>query len=92
MANKQVIFSDRIVGISVTNGLVRIDLATIDGRVKNKDGKEGFKMEVTHQLVVPLEGFAAGVDMQQKLLKEVATRAQKRGKAAAAPAVEADKA
>lgn len=83
MANKQVIFSDRIVGMSIQNGLVRIDLATIAGRVKNKDGQEGFKMDVTHQLVIPMDGFVAGMGMQQKLLKEVASRSQKRRQGAA---------
>lgn len=99
MANKHVIFSDRIVGMSIQNGLVRIDLATIAGRAKNKDGQEGFKMDVTHQLVIPMDGFVAGLGMQQKLLKEVASRNQKRRQGepsavvTAAPATaEADKA
>lgn len=78
MANKQVVFTDRIVGVSVQNGLVRIDLATIAGPAKTKEGKEGLKMDITHQLVMPLDGFAAGFNMQQKLVNELAKRQQKR--------------
>jgi hypothetical protein len=78
MASKQVIFGDRITGISVHNGLVRIDLATIAGSAKNKDGQDGFKLDVTHQLVLPLDGFLAGVSMQQKLVGEIQSRLPKR--------------
>jgi len=83
MANKQVVFSDRVVGLSVQNGLVRVDLATIAGPAKNKEGKDGLKLDVTHQLVMPMDAFLAGFNMQQKLVQELLTRQQKRsGKAA----------
>ncbi|WP_395698901.1 hypothetical protein [Aquabacterium sp.] len=86
MANKQVVFSDRIVGLSVQNGLVRIDLATIAGPAKTKEGKDGLKMDVTHQLVMPMDAFVAGFGMQQKLIRELSARQQKRSlKAPAAP-------
>lgn len=78
MANKQIVFSDRIVGLSVQNGLVRIDLATVAGPAKTKEGKDGLKMDITHQLVMPLDGFMASFQMQQKLAKELVTRSQKR--------------
>ena len=78
MANKQVVFTDRIVGVSIQNGLVRIDLATIAGPAKTKDGKEGLKMDITHQLVMPLDAFASGFNMQQKVVNELAKRQQKR--------------
>lgn len=94
MANKQVIFADRVVGLSVHNGLVRIDLGVAAGTSKGKDGKPLLKVEGTHQLVLPLDAFAAAVDMQGKLLKELVSR-QKKGReakaaaaAAAAPAVQ----
>lgn len=91
MANKQVVFSDRIVGLSVQNGLVRLDLATIAGPAKNKEGKEGLKLDVTHQLVIPMDAFLAGFNMQQKLVQELVTRQQKRGgKAAKEEAAAAD--
>ena len=84
MANKQIIFSDRIVGLSVQNGLVRIDLATVAGPAKTKEGKDGLKMDITHQLVIPLDGFMAGFAMQEKLAKEMVTRQQKRSLKASA--------
>lgn len=84
MANKQIIFSDRIVGLSVQNGLVRLDLAAITGPAKTKEGKDGIKLEVTHQLVIPLDGFVEGFNSQQKLMQELVARQQNRAQAAAA--------
>ncbi|MBI5259527.1 MAG: hypothetical protein HY855_23700 [Burkholderiales bacterium] len=83
MANKQTVFADRIVGLSVQNGLVRVDLATIAGPAKNKEGKDGLKLDVTHQLVLPLDAFVNGVAMQQKLVQELVARQQKRNAKAA---------
>lgn len=92
MANKQVIFADRLVALSVHNGLVRLDLGVVSGASKSKDGKPAVKLEATHQLVLPLDAFAASVDMQGKLLKELVSR-QKKGReakaaVAAAPAAQ----
>ena len=84
MANKQYVFSDRIVGLAVQNGLVRIDLAAIAGSAKTKEGKDGLKMDITHQLVLPLDAFMSGFAMQQKLVQELVNRQQKRGKGKAA--------
>lgn len=86
MANKQVVFSDRIVGLSVQNGLVRIDLATIAGPGKTKEGKDAIKMDVTHQLVMPMDAFVAGFGMQQRLMKELSSRQQERSQKAPATA------
>ena len=78
MPNKQVIFSDRIVGLSVQNGLVRIDLAVNAGTVKGNDDKTKQRMEVTTQLVMPLDAFANGVAMQQKALQQLVEQNKKR--------------
>ncbi len=74
MANKEIIFADRVVGLSVHNGLVRMDLAVIAGPAKGKDDKPAVRVDVTHQIVLPLDAFVAGVSAQQNLLKEIATR------------------
>lgn len=89
MANKQIIFSDRIVGLSVQNGLVRIDLAAITGPAKTKDGKDGIKLEITHQLVMPLDGFAEGLSAQQKLMQGLIARQQQGRVPAAAEGTDA---
>lgn len=90
MPNKQIVFADRLVGLTVQNGLVRLDLAVNAGQVKDKEGKAAQKMEITTQLVMPLDAFAAAVQMEQKLLGEVVARAQKAGKKAdSAPAADA---
>ncbi len=94
MANKQIVFADRLVGLSLQNGLVRLDLAVNAGQVKNKEGKTGQRMEVTTQLVLPLDAFANAVAMQQNALKQVVSRAQQaagKDKADAKAETEAEK-
>ena len=88
MATKEVIFADRLVNLSIHNGLVRIDLGVVIGPGKTKEGKDALTIEPTHQLVIPLEGFAAAVAAQQSLLKRVVEAGKKRG-AAKDKAVEA---
>lgn len=71
MPSKQIVFADRLVGMSIQNGLVRIDLAVNAGTVKGSDDKTKQRMEVTTQLVMPLDAFANGVAMQQKALQQL---------------------
>lgn len=87
MANKQIVFCDRLVGLMIQNGLVRMDLAVSAGTVKGKDDELAQRMEVTTQVVIPLEAFASAVAMQDKLLKELVARGeQQRAAQASAPA------
>lgn len=81
MPNKQIVFSDRLVGLTVQNGLVRMDLAVNAGQVKGKDDKVGQRMEITTQVVMPIDAFANAVAMQQNLLKEVVSRGKKAAEA-----------
>ena len=83
MAAKEIVFADRVVGISVHNGLVRLDLGVVAGSAKGKDDKPAVKLDVTHQLVLPMEGFIAAVAMQEKLVKELVGRGKKRREAKA---------
>ena len=87
MATKEVIFADRLTNLSIHGGLVRIDLGVIVGTGKTKEGKDALKLETTHQLVMPLEAFAAAVAAQQQLMKQVVDAGKKR-KAAETVAVE----
>lgn len=98
MAQKQSIFTDRVVGVSIHNGLVRLDLAVFAGTGKDKDGKPGTRMDITHQLVMPLDAFVNATQSQQKLLQQLAQRQAKaaktsqpegEGAAAAAPTAQA---
>lgn len=82
MATKAVIFADRLTNLSVHNGLVRIDLGVIAGAGKTQEGKDALKVEATHQLVMPLEAFAAAVSAQQQLLKQVVEAGKKQRDAA----------
>ena len=83
MANKQIVFCDRMVNISLQNGLVRLDLAVNADTVKGKDDKPAQRMEVTSQVVMPLDAFVNAVAMQQKLLKELIARDKKQREAKA---------
>ncbi len=85
MANKEVIFADRLTNLSIHNGLVRVDLGVISGPGKTKEGKDALRVETTHQLVMPLDAFAAAVTAQQALLKKVVEVGKKRKTAAAEP-------
>ena len=85
MSNKQYIFSDRLVGLNLQNGLVRLDLAVNAGTVKGKDDKPAQRMEVTTQVVMPLEAFANAVAMQDKLLRELVARDKASREAQAKP-------
>jgi len=86
MANKQYVFSDRVAGVSIHNGLVRIDLAAVAGPAKTNDGTEGLRMDITHQVILPLDAFVVGVKIQQQLVAELAKRQAER--AAAKPGSE----
>lgn len=92
MSNKQTVFADRVVGISVHNGLVRLDLGVVAGATKGKDDKPALKMDVTHQVVLPMDAFVASVEMQTKLVKELVAREKKRREAKADKAADATKA
>lgn len=74
MAYKQVIFADRLVGMTVQDGLVRMDLAVNAGQVKGKDEQVSQRLEITTQLVMTLDGFVNAVGMQQRLVKELAAK------------------
>lgn len=83
MAYKQIVFADRLVGMTVQDGLVRLDLAVNAGQVKDKDEKVKQRMEIVAQLVIPLDGFVNAVGMQQRLVKEMVERQKgKKDKAA----------
>jgi len=86
MANKQIIFSDRLVGLGIHNGLVRLDLAVHAGTGKGKDDKPAQRLDVTTQLVMPLEAFANAVALQQNMLQQLIAREKQLREAAAAQA------
>lgn len=88
MASKEVVYADRLTNLAVHNGLVRIDFGVIAGSSKTKEGKDALRVETTHQLVMPLDAFAAAVAAQQQLIKKVIEAGKKRTPAKAAVAEE----
>ena len=87
MAYKQIVFADRLVGMTIQDGLVRMDLAINAGQVKGKDEQVSQRLEITTQLVMSLDGFVNAVGMQQRLVKEIADK-QKQKRSLKAPAAE----
>ena len=83
---KSNIFADRIVNISVHNGVVRMELGTMDAPAAND--KKAATLDVTHRLVMPIEGFVASVRIQQSALKAMAERGKKERERAEAGAKE----
>ena len=62
-------FADTIVQVSLAGSLVRIDLGTVT--VVSTDGRQENRLVPTQQLVMPLEGFVRGFDVQQKLVHKL---------------------
>jgi hypothetical protein len=77
MANKEIVYTDRLVNVSLQGGMVRLDLAVMAGQAKTKDDKPAIKMDITHQVVMTLDAFVAAVGTQQNVLKQLAARQQK---------------
>lgn len=63
-------FADIIINIAVTGPLVRIDLGTLNP-VQSKDGKLEHQPVVNQQLVMPIEGFARSLAMQEQVVKKL---------------------
>lgn len=78
-------FADQIVNLSVSNGMVRIDLGIVENAGEGEDGKRKKRAQVTQRVVMPLDGFVRSFAMQQKLVGQPNERVKK-AKAAKAPA------
>ena len=67
-------YADRIINLSVQNGLVRIDLGTVDTYLEGEERKQ--RAEVTQRVVMPLDGFVRSFAMQQRMLDQMNERAK----------------
>lgn len=71
-------FADQIVNLTVSNGLVRIDLGIVENYTDGEDKKKRKqRVEVTQRLVMPLDGFVRSFSMQQKMIAQINERVQK---------------
>ncbi len=68
MANSSHFFADRIVNLTVTGSLVRIELGTVKGPIK-KGEKRSFSPAET--LVMPLAGFVTSFKMMKTLMDQL---------------------
>jgi hypothetical protein len=81
----ETLFADRILNISIQNGLVRIDLGTVDTYLDGEERKQ--RTELTQRLVMPVDGFVRSFAMQQRMVNQLNERAkQAQGAAAEADA------
>jgi len=69
------LFADRIVNLSIANGLVRIELGTVENYLENNERKQ--RVEVTQRVVMPVEGFVRSFGMQQRMMAQLEERAKK---------------
>jgi hypothetical protein len=85
----EIIFADRIMGIALQNGLVRMELGVMESPRKG----EPQKIALTTKLVMPLEGFVNSFNLQESVIKELVARqarAQSAPADAATPEASAD--
>jgi hypothetical protein len=87
---KTTVFADRLQNISIQGNLVRMELAVV-GIPSKKDAPT--PVETTHQLIMPLEGFAQAVKMQANIFNQLTSRTKAGAEnAAQEPEKAADKA
>ncbi|MCL4745570.1 MAG: hypothetical protein KJZ83_09155 [Burkholderiaceae bacterium] len=67
-------YADRIINLSIHNGLVRIDLGTVDTYLDGEERKQ--RAEVTQRVVMPVDGFVRSFAMQQRMLDQLNERAK----------------
>lgn len=63
------IYADQVTNISIHNGIVRLELATVDELPKSKD--EQIRLKVSHHLVLPLDAFVKGFEIQQAVMNKL---------------------
>lgn len=68
---KEIQYADRLINITVHNGMVRLQFGNFRGMAKNDEGKEVFRFEGGTQVVVPLNSFVEAVGMQQGFLDKL---------------------
>jgi len=73
-------FADALVNAAVNNGLVRLEFGALAR--PEQEGQQP-PLEVTHRVVMPINGFVNAMRLQQRLLEAIQARAQQAGEAAA---------
>ena len=62
---KQNIFADGIGAVHITGNLVRFDLVSV------QPGEEKGSQEITHRLIMPLEGFVSAFNLQEQVIRQL---------------------
>lgn len=65
----QEIYTDGISAIHVTGQLVRIDLMSVQPHLKSDNGQP--VIEVNKRIIIPLEGFAQSLSVQENIIKQL---------------------
>ncbi|SHI91416.1 hypothetical protein [Propionispora hippei] len=62
---KQNVFADGIGAVHITGNLVRFDLAV------KQPGEANGQLEVTHRLIMPLDGFVSAFNLQEQVIRQL---------------------
>lgn len=65
------IFADTIGAIHVTGNLVRIDLMSFQPEDGQSPKQDPVKQMLTHRLIIPLEGFVGGFNLQEQVVRQL---------------------
>ncbi len=69
MSQSQVIFADSMGEITLSGGMVRIDLVTLVGSQSDPDNKP--HLETTQRIVMPPDGFLRSFSSMETLVKQL---------------------
>ena len=69
MDTSREVFADGIGDISLSNGMVRIDLISLSAQQKEEDGKPVF--EFKQRIVLPAEGFLRSFHIQERWIQQL---------------------
>lgn len=69
MAQSEVIFADGIGEITLSGGMVRMDLVTLVGSQNDKNNKP--HLETTQRIVMPPDGFLRSFSAMENLVKQL---------------------
>jgi hypothetical protein len=63
-------YADTILNISITGQMVRIDMGVLTP-IQTAEGKLEQRPTQTHQIVMPIEGFARSFGIQEQVIKQL---------------------
>ena len=69
MSNVDIIYADRVVNLSITGSVIRLELGV--SQMPDNSGQPP-KLNITQTLIIPLEGFVSSFGMMEQMMKKLA--------------------